>query len=111
MPECPASIDGQGEEGSVPGQGIGRADGQGIGRMKCQVVRSMGPWHGQEEIEVSHYQVPAASLQQPRLLVVTTSLTTSLRGDQAWIKVINAAENCNGTSLPYRWPGLHPSWC
>ena len=102
MPECPASIDGQGKEGSVP---------EGIGRMKCQVVRSMGPWHGQEEIEVSHYQVPAASVQQPRLLVVTTSLTTSLRGDQAWIKVINAAENCNGTSLPYRWPGLHPSWC
>ena len=64
MPECPASIDGQGEEGSVPEEGV---SGAPIGRMKCQVVRSMGPWHGQEETEVSHYQVPAASLLQPRL--------------------------------------------
>ena len=72
-------------------------------------------WRGTEkavpEAFVESLGPSAASLQQPRLLVVTTSLTTSLRGDQAWIKVINAAENCNGTSLPCRWPGLHPSWC
>ena len=51
MPECPASIDGQGEEGSVPEEGV---SGAPIGRMKCHVVRSMGGWNGQEEIEVSH---------------------------------------------------------
>ena len=56
MPECPASIDGQGEEGSVP---------EGIGRMKCHVVRSMGGWNGQEEIEVSHCERSAHRLRCP----------------------------------------------